>query len=131
MNRVPSRKQQARSPKQPTRTDKKHAETFHRLPTIRQHPEKETIKKQSQTITQATEHSTSSPSEFYSASFYPIPIYYITVYYAILIYIILYYIISYYIILYYIILHYRILYRLFYFILVYCMACNISCRASR
>ena len=32
----------------------KQTETFHRLPTIRQHPEKETIKKQSQTITQAT-----------------------------------------------------------------------------
>ena len=34
---------------------KKHTDAFHRLPTIRQHPEKETIKKQSQTITQATE----------------------------------------------------------------------------
>ena len=51
----PREAQGARSPKQPTHTDKKHTETFHRLPTIGQHPEKETIKKQSQTITQATE----------------------------------------------------------------------------
>ena len=43
------------SPKQPTHTDKTPTETFHRLPTIRQHPERETIKKQSQTITQATD----------------------------------------------------------------------------
>ena len=40
---------------QATDTHRYHTETFHRLPTNRQHPEKETIKKQSQAITQATE----------------------------------------------------------------------------
>ena len=33
------RKQKARSPKQPAHTHKKHTDTFHRLPAIRQHPE--------------------------------------------------------------------------------------------
>ena len=43
------------SPKQPTHTHKTHTETFHKLPTTRLHPEKETIKTQTQTIKQATE----------------------------------------------------------------------------
>ena len=38
------------SPKQPTHTHNKHTETFHKLPTTRLHPEKGTIKKQTQTL---------------------------------------------------------------------------------
>jgi len=43
------------SPKPPTHPHKKHTDTFHKLPTTRLHPETGTIKKQTQTIEQATE----------------------------------------------------------------------------
>ena len=43
------------SPKLPAHPHKKQADTLHKLPTTRLHPEKGTIKKQTQTIKQATE----------------------------------------------------------------------------
>ena len=65
MNRVPSRKQYARSPKQPTHTDKKHTETFHRLPTIRQHPEKEeTIKNKARRLHKLPKHPPNFTQEY-------------------------------------------------------------------
>ena len=47
-------KQQRQPPKQSTHTHNKHTDTFHKLPTIRQHPDEEWIKKSTQNTRAAT-----------------------------------------------------------------------------